>query len=214
MQIDPTQLDLTQRYKLQIGAIVPRPIAWVSTRSDSGLTNLAPFSFFSGVSSAPYTLLFCPSNKPDGTEKDSLINASATGEFVVNTVTEKQALSMSATAESLPGGESEFDFAGLIPAPGAVVQAPRVAGAPVSFECRTREIIRLAPGQPSGGNIVIGEIVMVHVDDAIVDERLRIDPALLASVGRMAGLSYCSTKHRVEIPFGASAIGAPAPEFT
>ncbi len=214
MQIDPAKLDITERYKLQIGAIVPRPIAWVSTRSESGVSNLAPFSFFSGIASEPYSLLFCPSNKPDGTEKDTLRNASATGEFVVNIVTEAQAQQMSATAENLPDGESEFDFAGLIEAPSAVVKPPRVAGAPVSFECRTREIVRLAPGMPNGGNVVIGEIVQVHVDDAIIDERRRIDPERLAAVGRMAGLTYCSTRQRVDIPFGAKALDAPAPSFT
>jgi len=213
MQIDPAQLDITQRYKLQIGAVVPRPIAWVSTRSKSGVTNLAPFSFFAGVSSEPYTLLFCPSNNADGTEKDSLINASETGEFAVNIVTEQQARQMAITAEALPGDQSEFELAGLEEAPCAVIKAPRVAGAPVSFECRSREIIRLAPGQPNGGNVVIGEIVMVHVDDGIIDERHRIDPAKLAAVGRMAGLTYCSTRHRVEIPWGAGAIDAPDPSF-
>ena len=214
MQIDPAKLDITERYKLQIGAIVPRPIAWVSTKSEAGVSNLAPFSFFSGIASEPYSLLFCPSNKPDGSEKDTLANASATGEFVVNIVTEAQALQMSATAENLPDGESEFDFAGLIEAPSVVVKPPKVAGAPVSFECRTREIVRLAPGMPNGGNVVIGEIVQVHVDDAIIDDRYRIDPAKLAAVGRMAGLTYCPTRQRVDIPFGAKALDAPAPSFT
>lgn len=214
MQIDPSKLDITERYKLQIGAIVPRPIAWVSTRSESDVSNIAPFSFFSGIASEPYSLLFCPANKPDGSEKDTLVNASETGEFVVNIVTEAQAAAMSATAEDLPEGESEFDFAGLIEAPSSVVKAPRVAGSPVSFECRTREIVRLAPGQPNGGNVVIGEIVLVHIDDAIIDERLRIDPTKLAAVGRMAGLTYCSTRHRTDIPFGAKALEMETPGFT
>lgn len=214
MLIDPSKLELTERYKLLIGAVVPRPIAWVSTVSESGVTNLAPFSFFNGISAEPFTLLFCPSNKPDGGEKDTLRNASATGEFVVNTVTEAMALRMSATAEGLPSEQSEFGFAGVEPAPSAVVRPPRVAGAPVSYECRTREIIRLAPGQPNGGNVVIGEIVRVHVVDSIIDDRCRIDPALLASVGRMAGLTYCTTRHTVDIPWGENALGAPEPEFT
>jgi len=213
MQIDPANLEITERYKLQIGAIVPRPIAWVSTRSESGVDNLAPFSFFSGIASEPYSLLLCPSNKPDGSEKDTLANASATGEFVVNIVTESQASLMSATAEALPGGQSEFDLASVERTPGVVVAPPRVTGAPVSFECRVLEIIRLAPCKPNGGNVLIGEIVLVHVDDEIIDERHRIDPAKLAAIGRMAGLTYCSTRHRTDIPFGAKALEAPAPEF-
>ena len=214
MQIDPAQLELTDRYKLLIGAVVPRPIAWVSTVSEAGVANLAPFSFFNAISAEPCTLLFCPSNKPDGSEKDTLANASESGEFVVNIVSETQTLQMSATAESLPPGRSEFEYAGIESAPSVVVRPPRVAGAPVSFECRTREIIRLAPGRPNGGNIVIGEIVRVHVEDSIIDDRHRIDPAKLAAVGRLAGLTYCSTRHRVDIPWGEKALGAPAPEFT
>ncbi|MCB9837719.1 MAG: flavin reductase family protein [Phycisphaeraceae bacterium] len=213
MHIDPAKLDLSERYKLQIGAIIPRPIAWVSTESEAGVLNLAPFSFFSAIAAEPCTLLICPSNRPDGSEKDTLANASATGEFVVNIVGEAQARAMSATAENVPADVSEFDFAGLEPAPSAVVRPPRVAGAPVSFECRTREIIRLAPGTPNGGNVVIGDIVGVHVEDGIIDDRYRIDPAKLAAVGRLAGLSYCSTRHIVEIPWGEKALGAPAPEF-
>jgi len=214
MQIDPSKLELTERYKLLLGGVVPRPIAWVSTVSESGVTNLAPFSFFNAISAEPFTLLLCPSNKPDGSEKDTLVNASATGEFVVNTVTEAMALRMSATAESLPAGQSEFGFAGIEPAPSAIVRPPRVAGAPVSYECRTREIIRLAPGMPNGGNVVIGEIVRVHVEDSVIDDRYRIDPAKLAAVGRMAGLTYSSTRHTVDIPWGENALGAREPEFT
>ena len=213
MQIDPAKLELSERYKLLIGAVVPRPIAWVSTVSEAGAANLAPFSFFNAISAEPFTLLFCPANKPDGTEKDTLINIAETGEFVVNVVNESQALAMSATAEGLPLGESEFGYAGLDQAPSSVVKPPRVAGAPVSYECRVREIIRMAPGQPNGGNVVIGEIASVHVDDEIIDDRYRIDPEKLAAVGRMAGFGYCSTRHRVDIPWGEQALNASAPEF-
>ncbi|MFZ4430679.1 MAG: flavin reductase family protein [Phycisphaerales bacterium] len=207
MEISPSQLSQPERYKLMIGAIAPRPIALVSTRSVDGRDNLAPFSFFSGVGSDPMLLLFCPANKSDGTEKDSLRNAKpraegGTGEFVVSVVPERLAASMALAAEPLPHGESEFDLTGLAAAPSSVVGPPRVAASPVSFECVTRQVIRTNPGVPSGGNIVIGEVVHVHVDDAAINERLHLNPDVLDLVGRLGGLSYCRTRDRFDLRMG------------
>jgi flavin reductase (DIM6/NTAB) family NADH-FMN oxidoreductase RutF len=220
MEFNPAELTTTERYKLMIGAVVPRPIAFVSTVSPDGIANVAPFSFFAGVSADPYTLLFCPSNKADGTEKDTLRNAShevefdghSAGQFVVNIVDEAIARRMAITAEDWPEQESEFDIAGLTCSPSTVVKAPRVAESPVAFECLTRQIIRFASGQPSGGNIVIGEVVHVHVRDDIVEDH-RIDPEKLGAVGRMAGLTYCTTRQRFDIPWGKNAIDAPEIDF-
>src|ERR1041384_4302218 len=118
MELDPAKIAQPDRYKILIGAIVPRPIAFVSTISQDGRPNLAPFSFFSGVGSNPMTLLFCPVNKADGSEKDSLRNAKptaegGTGEFVVNVATDAIARQVAACAEPLPYGKSEFDLSGL-----------------------------------------------------------------------------------------------------
>ncbi len=207
MELSPASLSQPDRYKLMIGAIAPRPIALVSTIDAAGRSNLAPFSFFSGVGSDPMLLLFCPANKPDGTEKDSLRNAKpgsegGRGEFVVNVVPERLAAAMALAAEPLPFGESEFDLTGLATAPSRVVGAPRVAQSPVSFECATRQVIRTNPGVPSGGNIVIGEVVHVHVDDAAINERLHLNPDVLDLVGRLGGLSYCRTRDRFDLRMG------------
>src|SRR5215468_11478699 len=118
MELDPAAISPADRYKLLIGCIVPRPIAFVSTVSSDGRHNLAPFSFFNGVGSDPMTLLFCPANKPDGSPKDSLRNAQppadgGLGEFVVNVATEAYERKMAAAAEPLPYGESEFELVGL-----------------------------------------------------------------------------------------------------
>ncbi len=211
MDINPLSLDLADRYKLMIGAIVPRPIAFVSTVSSDGRLNLAPFSFFCGVSSNPPTLAFCPANKADGSEKDTLINCSTpptgTGQFVVNIASEAIAQQMAACAEELPFGESEFAMTQLTPAPSAKVKPPRVAESPFAFECETMQVLRLNPGAPSGGNIVIGRIVHIHADDGIVNDRWHVDPAKLAAIGRMAGLSYCTTRDRFDIPWGKAALG-------
>lgn len=214
MEIDPARLDVPTRYKLLIGCIVPRPIAFVSTVSPDGQPNLAPFSFFNGVGSNPMTVLFCPGNKPDGTEKDSLRNAKpidegGTGEFIVNAATEAYVRQIAAAAEPLPHGESEFAMTGLTMTPAAMVRPPRVAESPFAFECRTRQVVRLNPGAPGGGNIAIGEVVHVFIRDDLVNERMHVDPARLAAVGRMGGLGYSRTRDRFELPMGRSALDIP-----
>lgn len=210
MEIDPLSLPVPERYKLLIGAIVPRPIAFVSTISPDGKLNLAPFSFFCGVASNPPTLLFCPANKPDGSEKDTLRNCGpaplGVGEFVVNIVSHELGHRMSACAEELPYGESEFEISGLTPAASTAVRAPRVAESPFAFECVTERILKLNPGAPAGGNIVVGRIVHIHAADGLVNNRHHVDPAKLDALGRMAGTTYCTTRERLEIPFGRSAL--------
>ncbi len=211
LELDTTRLKPSDRYKLLIGAIVPRPIAFVSTISVEGKHNLAPFSFFNGVSATPMVLLFCPSNAPDGGEKDTLRNCKpreegGTGEFVVNASVERYAEKMIAAAEPLPWGESEFELVGLTPEPGRVVAAPRVLEAPWSFECRTRQVIRLAPGVPGGGNVVLGEVVHVKFDETLADERFHVDQVALRAVGRMGGDVYARTSDLFELARGRPAL--------
>ena len=212
MEAEPRDLEISERYKLLIGCVVPRPIALVSTLSPRGEVNLAPFSFFTGVGSNPMTLVFCPGNRPDGGEKDTLANCKpaaegGTGEFVVNVAVESYAAAVAAAAEPLPPEESEFELSGLTPTPSRLVAPPRVAESPVAFECRTRQVIRLNPGQVAGGNLVLGEIVHLFVDDELLDDRLRVDAAALAAIGRLGGRSYCTTKDRFEMAMGKEALG-------
>ncbi len=206
-EFNPALLSQVDRYKLLIGGIVPRPIAWVSTVSLDGKVNLAPFSFFSGVGSNPMLLLFCPANTPLGTEKDSLRNAKletegGAGEFVVNTVSYELAAKMALTAEPLAYGDSEFELAGLTPVKSTKVRPPRVGECTLAFECETRQVIRTNPGAPGGGNIVIGEVVYVHAADGLVNEQHHVDPAILDAVGRHGGLTYSTTRERFEHPMG------------
>lgn len=213
MELNPDDLQIRERYKLIIGAIVPRPIAFVSTVSPKGEPNLAPFSFFNGVGSDPMTLLFCPGNRADGSEKDTLRNAKpaaegGTGEFVVNAATESYAREVAAAAEDLEYGDSEFELTGLSTAPSRVVKAPRVAESPVAFECVTTQVVRTNPGAPMAGNVVLGRVVHVHVRDDLVDERLHVDPEVLRAIGRMGGLGYCTTRDRFEMPRGRAALEA------
>ena len=211
MHIDPADLAQPERYKLLIGCIVPRPIAWVSTISPDGRSlNLAPFSFFNGVGSNPMTLLFCPASKPDGSEKDTLRNCKptdegGTGEFVVNIATDALAQRMAASSEPLPYGESEFELAGLTTEASVVVRPPRVAESPVAFECRTVQVVRTTPGTASG-NIVIGRVVHVFVRDDLINERFHIDQGRLDAIGRLGGLMYTRTRDRFEMPMGREAL--------
>lgn len=211
MELTPESLAVADRYKLLIGGIVPRPIAFVSTISQKGEQNLAPFSFFTGVGSDPMTLLFCPANKDDGSEKDTLRNCKCEdeggqGEFVVNVVSEAFVRQMSAAAEPFPYGVNEFRAVGLTAVPSVAVRPARVGESVMSFECRTERVIRTNPGAAGGGNVVIGRVLHVHVRDGVADERLHVDPALVDAVGRMGGRSYCRTRDRFDVPLGMKAL--------
>lgn len=216
MELDPAALAPIDRYKLLIGGIVPRPIALVSTISTDNALNVAPFSFFAGVGSDPMTLLFCPANKPDGGEKDTLRNCKpdsegGRGEFVVNIVSHALARRMAACAEPLAYGDSEFDFAGFGASPSRRVAPPRVSDCLMSFECRTLQVIRTNPGVPAGGNIVLGQVVHIHAADGLVNERYHVDPAILDAIGRMGGIGYCRTHDRFEMPMGRAALSHEPP---
>jgi len=211
MELSPADLRVADRYKLLIGLIVPRPIAFVSTISPDGKPNLAPFSFFTGVGSQPMMLAFCPATDADGQDKDTLRNVrlsdeGGTGEFVVNVVTEAIARQMAATAEELPYGQSEFELSGLTPIASSVVKPPRVAECPAAFECVTRQIVETNPGVPNSGNLVLGEVVRVHADDGILNERHHANAVKLAAIGRMGGPAYCTTRDRFDLPRGKAAM--------
>jgi flavin reductase (DIM6/NTAB) family NADH-FMN oxidoreductase RutF len=200
MEIDPQALAFDLCYKLVIGCVVPRPIAVVSTVSVEGLPNVAPFSYFTVASHTPLSLAFTVGGpKPDGAIKDTLRNArfvedGGVGEFVVNVADESYAGGMAKTGEALDHGESEFDHAGLTPAPSLVVKPPRVGEASVSFECRTTHIIPIGLAR-----MVIGEVHHIHIRDHLVDERFRVDADKLLAIGRMAGNDYVRTRDRFEI---------------
>ena len=211
MELDPQKLEPHVRYRLMIGCIVPRPIAVVSTVSPDGRPNLAPFSFFNGVGSEPMTLLFCPANKADGSEKDTLQNCKpveegGTGEFVVNLALEDYRREVAAAGEPLAYGDSEFELTGLGTAASRVVGPPRLGVSPVAFECRTMQVMRLAPGVAGGANVVVGEIVHLYVRDDIVDEEFHVLPDRLPAIGRLGCLSYCSIQDRFDLPRGRAAL--------
>jgi len=198
MEIDLGPLKPRDAYALLISVILPRPIAWVSTLSADGRGNLAPFSFFQGVTANPPTLLFVVANTRDGSKKDTLRNVEATREFTVNLVPYSLAEAMNATSASLPHGESEFERFGVRPAPSARVKPPRVADSPVALECVLDRIVTVGEG-PLAGNVVFGRILHAHVDDAVLGADGRPDPAKLDLIGRLGGEGYVRTRERFDL---------------
>lgn len=190
MIINPKEQSYQENYKLLIGSIVPRPIAFVSTVSKAGIYNLAPFSFFTGVTSDPPTILFCPTRKgKEGDRKDTLANIQDTGEFVINIVTEEIAEPMNDCATEFPHGVDEFKESGLTAIAAQMVKAPLVKESPIHFECKLNQIVEIGKAQPGGGFIVIGEVVLFHIADALYQNG-RISTELLKPVGRLAGAQY------------------------
>jgi len=187
MELDPQTLKSESTYKLLIGCVVPRPIAWVSTVGADGVNNLAPFSFFMGVCGDPPTIAF--SSGPRARDhKDTVRNAEHTGDFVVNIVDDDRAEAMNLSSGEYPAGVDEFALTGLTAVPGVKVRAPRVVEAPVSLECRVARVVPVGSGPHS---LVLGEIVYFHVRDDVYDAATgRIDIARLKPVGRLAGHQY------------------------
>jgi flavin reductase (DIM6/NTAB) family NADH-FMN oxidoreductase RutF len=185
-------------YKLMIGAIVPRPIAFVSTQDEHGVRNLAPFSYFTGCSTNPPVVCFCSAVR-SGPEpqKDTLRNIRATGEFVVNIVTEEIAEQMNATSAEVGPEVDEFELSGLTPLAGERVAAPRVAESPIQMECRLRQVIEVSP-LPGGGNLILGQVVLFHIREDLLEDG-KIDPEKLRAIGRMGGPSYTRTRNRFEM---------------
>ena len=198
MRLDFATLPAREVYGWMTGTILPRPIAWVSTISGAGATNLAPFSFFQGITSSPPTLMFVPVNKPDGGKKDTLRNIEQVPEFVVNLVPFALAETMNATAALVPYGESEFEKFGVAPTAAERVRPPRVAAAPVSFECKLDRIVQIGEG-PLAANVVFGRILLAHVSDAVLDASGRPDPGKLDFIGRLGGEAYTRTTERFNL---------------
>lgn len=186
-------------YHHLIHLITPRPIAWVSTVSATGVPNLAPFSFFNGVGSRPPSLLFCPANKRDGSPKDTLRNIEQNGEFIVNVVSEHLAPRMHDTSADYDFETSEFTSCGLTAVPGEAVTPPRVGEASASIECRLLQSVHLESG-PGAANIVIGRILVIRIDDEVLDADGWADPEKLNTIGRMGRAGYVRTHDRFALP--------------
>ncbi len=199
MIIDPTQQDMVANYKLLIGSVLPRPIAFVSTVNDAGIANLAPFSFFTAVVPQPPTVCFAPLRKfSDGREKDTLENIRATKEFVINVVTGANVELANETAAEFAPDINEFDAVGFTAVDSHVVGVPRVGESPINLECKLVQIVPLGVEGAGGGALVIGEVVCFHVADRLLEEG-RIDTGALDPIGRLAGSEFTSLGRRFSL---------------
>jgi flavin reductase (DIM6/NTAB) family NADH-FMN oxidoreductase RutF len=182
------QLSADERYKILTATVTPRPIAWVTSRSADGIVNAAPFSFFNIMGHQPPTLALGLLSKPDGGYKDTAANILATGEFVVNLVSESMAAAMNETCTDAPPEVDELALAGLTALPSIAVKPPRIAGCPVAFECRSLSSIEAGPRQV----VVVGTVLRAHIaDEFLLDaERCHIDTPALKLVSRMHGSGW------------------------
>jgi flavin reductase (DIM6/NTAB) family NADH-FMN oxidoreductase RutF len=194
---DPGSTAAQDIYKLLIGLIVPRPIAFVSTVNAAGARNLAPFSFFTCASADPPVIAFSPMVRGVGGTKDTLHNIRETREFVVNIVSEEIAERMNLTSGEYSPDVDEFVVSGLTPIASDLVTPPRVQEAKASMECKLFQIVEVS-GRRLGGSLVLGEVVRFHLDDSIVDN-YRVDPDGLKAVGRMGGTAYSRTRDRFDM---------------
>ena len=198
MQIDVDQANVVDVYHKLVDIVTPRPIAWVTTVDADGRVNLAPFSFFNTFGANPAVVGFAPGLRRDGTKKDTLRNVEATGEFVVHSAVASLASAVNLSSAELAYGESEVDLTGLHTRPATRVRPPLLVEAPVAMECKVLQILHLGTG-PIGSNLVLGQILVIHVADDLLDERGRVDPRKLQTFGRLGADFYCRTTDLFEM---------------
>ncbi len=199
MTIDPGTHEPRDIYHLMNSIVLPRPIAFVSTLSPEGVRNLAPFSYFMAVCANPPVIAFSPMIRGrDGSRKDTLTNILATGEFVVNIVSESLAAQMNQCSADFPPEVDEFAVSGLTPLPSDLVKPPRVGECLASMECRLYRIVEVS-GKPLGGSLVLGEVIRFHLREGIARD-FQVDPSALRAIGRMGGAMYARTTDRFELP--------------
>lgn len=195
-EFDFAKLSGHDRYKLLIGAVVPRPIAWVTTIDRDGVVNAAPFSFFNCLSADPPILALGVEYRPDGRQKDTGRNIRDTLAFTVNIVSAELVEAMNVTAVPFEPGRDELGAAGLTARPGVRVPCPSIAEAPASFECRHHVTLSIGNSR----EIILGEVVYAHLRSDTVNERLHVDPVALDAIGRMGGHGYATTRDLFDLP--------------
>jgi flavin reductase (DIM6/NTAB) family NADH-FMN oxidoreductase RutF len=196
-------LPVRQRYKILVSTVTPRPIAWVTSTGLNGIVNAAPYSFFNAMGDDPaLVVLGLLKDASTGGDKDTATNIVDTGEFVVNLVSEADAEAMNLSCVDAPRDVSEIEYAGIATRPARLVAPPLIATAPVSFECRKREILEIGPRQI----IVVGEVLIAHVEDEFVadKERLHFDTLAMKLIGRVHGPgTYVRNSDIFQMPRGS-----------
>ncbi|MDC8002762.1 flavin reductase family protein [Aureisphaera galaxeae] len=213
LRIDPNEISTPQLHGYLLGAVAPRPICFASTVDGAGNVNLSPYSFFNVFSANPPIMIFSPARRVrDNTTKHTLENVLETKEVVINIVSHAMVQQMSLSSTEYAKGVNEFVKAGFTEVPSEKVAPPRVAEAPVQFECKVNDVIAL--GEEGGaGNLVVAEVVQLHIDEAILNEEGKIDPYKIDTVSRLGGNWYSRAKEglfEVEKPLRTQGIGVDA----
>lgn len=196
MKIDLSQLDWMEAHELLVGAVLPRPIAFVSTIGADGVNNVAPFSFFSSISVKPAYVGFSIGRYRDGRKKDTLVNIEFSKDFVINIVTEELVDAMNQASKDYPSDVDEFKEVGLTAVKSDLVKSPMVAESPINMECQLVKILEFGE-TPRINHFVIGEVLRVHIKDNLwIDNRIKADR--LRAVGRLGGELYCRTTDMFE----------------
>ena len=187
-------LEPTRIYQLLVGAITPRPIAWISSLSETGVLNLAPYSFFTVASCVPPVLSITQVNPRGRRAKDTLTNLQTTGECVVNIVSAELAEVMNASCADYPADESEVEALDIAISASLSVKPAGVSAAKVRYECRLREIIQIS-SEPMGGTMMLLDVLSIYIDEAVMVDQ-KISPELLDSIGKIGGDDYSTTRDR------------------
>lgn len=199
MIIDPSNITFKEIHKLMIGSIVPRPIALISTVSEDKVNNLAPFSYFNGVCSNPPTIMFAPARRGwDGSKKDTLINIQKNKQFVVNIISETFAEKMVMCSTDYASNVDEFKVSELTPVPSTKISPPRVEESKINFECELNKIVEIGDGKAGSGFIIIGTVILFHINDEIYDDG-KINLNELQPLGRLAGDWYSRSNDQFQI---------------
>lgn len=209
MTLDPKEIKPHQLYGYLVSAVAPRPIAFASTVDAEGNVNLSPFSFFNVFGSNPSTLIFSPNRRGrDNTNKHTFLNIQQHGEVVINVVNYAMVHQVSLASSEYPDGVNEFEKAGLTAIPSEIVKPPRVKESPVQIECKVRQIIETGD-QGGAANLIICEVVKMHIDDAILDADGKIDQHKIDLVARLGGgwYSRASGDSLFEIPKPLTTLG-------
>jgi len=201
LSISPKDISTAQLHGYLLGAVSPRPICFASTIDVHGNVNLSPYSFFNVFSAKPPIMVFSPARRVrDNTVKHTLENVLETKEVVINVVSYAMVQQMSLSSTEYPKGVNEFIKAGFTEIPSELVKPPRVAEAPVQFECKVKDVIALG-NEGGAGNLIIAEVVKVHINETILDAEGKIDPFKIDTVARMGGNWYSRAKEGIfEVP--------------
>jgi flavin reductase (DIM6/NTAB) family NADH-FMN oxidoreductase RutF len=207
---EPSSIPTPQLHEQLLGTIAPRPIAWASTVDSQGRVNLSPFSFFNIFSSNPPVIIFSPSRRvKDNTTKHTLENAKATGEVVINIANYELAGQMVLSSGEFEEGVNEFEQSNLEMEASVIVKPPRVKASPAQFECKVRDVISLGEGG-GAGNLIICEIVYIHISEHVFDEDGKVDPRRVDNIARMGRIWYTRAKEGLfehPTPRGKTGIG-------